>query len=67
MNKQSQLKHILFAHNISQEEFAKASGINRSYISQALNGRLNLNDDEQQRIAEFLGLNPEEVFENNSQ
>ena len=63
MKKLGKLKSAIFESGKTQGEVARLSGINQTYLSQAIQGRLILRADEQRRIARVLKLNPAELFE----
>ncbi len=63
MKKLAKLKGAIFESGKTQTEVARLSGINQTYLSQAIQGRLILRADEQRRIARVLKLNPAELFE----
>lgn len=62
MVRNAKLKIILFERHISQVQLAEMTRIPRSYISQAITGRLNLTGDEKWRIAAALDLDTEAIF-----
>lgn len=61
--KNVKLKSILFERGIKQVDLAKDAGIPKSYISQAIRGRLNLDNAEKKLIADVLNLEVSELFE----
>lgn len=63
MNKNSMLKKLMFEKGITQRELSQKTEIARSYLSMHINGRVNLKDDEQRRIAKALGCNAADIFE----
>ena len=57
------LKAALFASDISQTKLAEQVGIPQSYLSLHLRGRYNFSEVEKQRIAEALGREVHELFQ----
>ena len=47
---------------INGAELSKKSGINRTYVSMILNGRLNASDEHKKRIADALGTEVNRIF-----
>ena len=62
MIKNGQLKLALFEKGISQAELGKQAGIPRSYISMAINGRLNLEEYQKGAICRVLDREYEDLF-----
>jgi transcriptional regulator with XRE-family HTH domain len=63
MRKLGKLKAAIFERGLKQSEIARLAGINRTYLSQAIQGRLILRADEQKKIAKVLKADPAELFE----
>lgn len=59
-----ELKRAIREAGYTQESFSKDKKvrINRSIISSAINGRINLTPEERKRIADALGRQEEELF-----
>jgi len=62
MNKNSKLKVALFEKGTNQETLSAQTGIPRSYISLAINGKFNLNQKQKTKIAKALNLDVKELF-----
>lgn len=56
------LKAAIFEAGLTQNELAERAKIPRTYLSQAITGRLNLTEAEQTRIAEELKRSRSELF-----
>ena len=62
--KNSKLKIALFEKNTTQAELSLKTGIPRAYISLAINGKFNFNDEQKNKIADALGIAHCEIFKN---
>jgi len=62
MTKLIMLKAACFQKGITLDELRQRSGINRVYLSQGMNGRLNFTSDEKLRIANAVGCTVQELF-----
>ncbi len=56
------LKAAIFKTDKRQREIAKRAGIPESYLSMATNGRMNLSEDQQRKVAAVLGVKVKEIF-----
>jgi transcriptional regulator with XRE-family HTH domain len=63
MKKLERLKGAIFADERKQRDIAKAAGVCQTYISQAINGRYVLDDEQKQKIAKALGRKVQELFD----
>ena len=63
MQRNTHLKVALFGSGISQTKLAEQVGIPQSYLSMHLRGRYKFNEMEKQRIAEALGREVHELFQ----
>jgi transcriptional regulator with XRE-family HTH domain len=61
MKKLNKVKAAQFDKGMTLKDLSDASGICRSYLSQAMHGRLILTDDEKRRLARALGRTVEEL------
>lgn len=62
MRKNAKLKTELFERSLSQEELSRQTGIPRSYISLAINGKFNLSEDQRKKIAATLKCDESKIF-----
>jgi transcriptional regulator with XRE-family HTH domain len=62
MSKNGKLKAAMFEAGLTLVDLSQRSGINRTYLSQATNGRLVLRPDEQTSIAHALNVPVEAIF-----
>ena len=63
MKKNSKLKVMLFERDITLRELAEQTGVPRTYISLSINGRFNLEPQQERKIAEALGVSLRDVFQ----
>jgi len=62
MKKLSELNTVLFEKGITRDRLSRDTGINRSYLSLAINGRWLLTDEEKIKIASALERPVTEIF-----
>ncbi len=60
--KNIKLKIVLYEQNLTQADLSEKASVPRTYISQAIRGRLNLNDAEKKQIADALNMKVAELF-----
>lgn len=63
MEKNANLKIALFEEGIIQSKLSSATGVPRSYISMAINGRLNLEKNQKLAISKALNREVDDIFE----
>jgi len=63
MKKNIRLKTALFEADIKQNQLAEKAGIPENIISLVVNGRYNLTEAEQIKIAQVLEMKVQELFE----
>lgn len=63
MIKNSKLKIEMFKQGVSQEQLSLSTGIPRSYISLTINGKFNLDHEQQKKIAQALGCKRQDLFD----
>ena len=61
------LKILRKQSDISQEQLAHLSGLDRSYVGQVERGERNVSLQNIHRLAKALGKSPADLFENDSQ
>jgi len=59
----TKLREVLLTEEVTQQELADKTGLNRSVISQLCVGRLIPRKDERERIAQALGRDESALFE----
>jgi transcriptional regulator with XRE-family HTH domain len=62
MKKLPKLKAAFFEEGITSAKVAAVVGIPKSYLSQAVNGRYNLDEQQKKKIAVVLNRTTEELF-----
>ena len=62
MKKNLRFKALLFQRGMTERALGERVGLPRSYISMAVNGRLRLKKEEQERIAAVLRMPANAVF-----
>ena len=63
MKKNARLKALLFEKGMTSVQLAERISMPRAYLSLAMAGRFNLDEEEKQRIAATLQVPVDEVFE----
>jgi transcriptional regulator with XRE-family HTH domain len=65
MRKNLRFKALLFQRGITERELGEQVSLPRTYISMAVNGRLRLGKDEQEKIASVLRVPVSAIFRKN--
>ena len=56
------LRNAIFEKGITQRSISRKVKIPEALLSMAINGKFNLNDEQQKKIAKILGRNVNELF-----
>jgi ribosome-binding protein aMBF1 (putative translation factor) len=66
MTKNLKLKTAIIKRDLTQREIARKVNIHESVLSHAISGRWNFTRVEQEKIAEALGVDSREIFQENA-